>query len=72
MRTKAPGFSSVNYGTAVAGFIASIQGFRRSRWDSIIESCGSQITERAAAAPVETEQDSLDGVRERMYIPSSP
>ncbi|KAJ7457136.1 hypothetical protein B0H11DRAFT_2243670 [Mycena galericulata] len=72
VRTKAPGFSSVNYGTAVAGFIASIQGFRRSRWDSIIKSCGSQITERAAAAPVETEQDSLDGLRERMYIPSSP
>ncbi|KAJ7486111.1 hypothetical protein B0H11DRAFT_2231042 [Mycena galericulata] len=72
VRVKAPDFSLANYGTAVAGFIKSIQGFQRSRWESIIKSCGSQIIEGAAAAPADNDLDSLDGVREHMYIPSSP
>ncbi|KAJ6621445.1 hypothetical protein B0H10DRAFT_2215099 [Mycena sp. CBHHK59/15] len=67
---RLPAFSSVNYGPAVAGFITSIKQFKGSRWESIIKSCGAKITERAAAKPLES--DSLDGLREQMYIPSSP
>ncbi|KAJ7737162.1 hypothetical protein DFH07DRAFT_779455 [Mycena maculata] len=72
VRTKPPDFSFANYGTAVAGFIASIKKFQRSRWESIIQSAGSRITERAGTAHVDTEPDSLDGLREYMYVPSSP
>lgn len=70
MPAKAPDFSSTNYGTAVAGFITGIQKFQSSRWESILESCGSLITKNAPAA--ETQEDSLDGYREHMYVPSSP
>ncbi|KAJ6618086.1 hypothetical protein B0H10DRAFT_2031192 [Mycena sp. CBHHK59/15] len=62
---KVPGFSSVNYGTAVAGFISGI----RSGWISIIENCGGQITECATKVTV---AECLDGIWEQMYIPSSP
>ncbi|KAJ6533561.1 hypothetical protein B0H19DRAFT_1186282 [Mycena capillaripes] len=69
---KPPAFSSTNYGPAVAGFITSIKQFKSSRWESIIKSCGAKITECAAAKAEALESDSLDGLRECMYIPSSP
>ncbi|KAJ7224844.1 hypothetical protein B0H12DRAFT_1240797 [Mycena haematopus] len=66
---KPPIFSSANYGTAVAGYIKSIKRFKSSRWNSIIKSCGGEITERAAEPEL---SGGLDGLRENMYIPSSP
>ncbi|KAF7328164.1 hypothetical protein MVEN_02573900 [Mycena venus] len=69
--TKVPEFSSANYGTAVAGFIMSIKKFRTSRWESIIESCGGGVMQ-LTADPVASDSVNLDGVRENMYIPSSP
>ncbi|KAK7012552.1 hypothetical protein R3P38DRAFT_2790791 [Favolaschia claudopus] len=70
-RVKPPDFSAANYGTAVAGFIQSILKFRRSRWDSILNQCGAQIEERASKSSANG-PDSLDGLREHMYEPSSP
>ncbi|KAJ7509307.1 hypothetical protein B0H11DRAFT_2270325 [Mycena galericulata] len=64
VRAKAPDF--------VAGFIAAIKKFKCSRWESILASAGSRWTERAAEVPVDMEPGSLDGVREHMYISSSP
>ncbi|KAJ7812124.1 hypothetical protein B0H14DRAFT_3753624 [Mycena olivaceomarginata] len=70
IRSRPSDFSAANYGTAVNGFIASIKNFRASRWESIFAACG-------AAAQVQAEEEeedpdeSLDGVRELMYAPSS-
>ncbi|KAF8179520.1 hypothetical protein K438DRAFT_1842928 [Mycena galopus ATCC 62051] len=67
---KPPEFSASAYGNAVTGFIAGIKKFKASRWQSILEACGASIAE-----PVEEAEDpdeSLDGRRESMYIPSSP
>ncbi|KAJ6616540.1 hypothetical protein B0H10DRAFT_1949017 [Mycena sp. CBHHK59/15] len=62
-------FSTANYRTAVAGFIKSIKKFRASRWESILAACGATVS--AAAAEKEVDRDeSLDGVREYMYIAS--
>ncbi|KAJ6540709.1 hypothetical protein B0H19DRAFT_1239830 [Mycena capillaripes] len=70
-RTKPRDFSAANYGTAVAGYIHSIKSFKASRWQSIIEACGAAVSEPAFDEEVNGEI-SLDGVRETMYIPSSP
>ncbi|KAJ7856066.1 hypothetical protein B0H14DRAFT_3644001 [Mycena olivaceomarginata] len=70
IRSRPSDFSAANYGTAVNGFIASIKNFRASRWESIFAACG-------AAAQVQAEEEeedpdeSLDGVCELMYAPSS-
>jgi hypothetical protein len=67
---KPPEFSAAAYGTAVTGFIAGIKKFKVSRCQSILEACGASIAE-----PVEEAEDldeSLDGPRESMYVPSSP
>ncbi|KAJ7850408.1 hypothetical protein B0H14DRAFT_3866600 [Mycena olivaceomarginata] len=72
-RTKPRDFSSQHFGTAVAGFITSIKGLSVSRWRSIINACGANVRGRTAVAKAAAEVDnSLDGIRERMYIPSSP
>ncbi|KAJ7616141.1 hypothetical protein DFH06DRAFT_1343387 [Mycena polygramma] len=69
--TKPPDFSVGNYSSAVAGYVKSIKGFKPSRWQSIITACGARYSEVVAARSVQPDA-SLDGIREHMYIPSSP
>ncbi|KAJ6504732.1 hypothetical protein C8R47DRAFT_156446 [Mycena vitilis] len=64
-------FSIGHYGSAVAGYVESIKKCSPSRWRSIIAACGASISGATVASAVIPE-DSLDGVREHMYIPSSP
>jgi hypothetical protein len=71
VRVKPRDFSYANYGTAVAGFIKSIKKFRASRWESILAACGANVSGTAAEKEVDLDE-SLDGVREHMYIASSP
>ncbi|KAJ7832575.1 hypothetical protein B0H14DRAFT_3712146 [Mycena olivaceomarginata] len=72
-RVKPRDFSSQPFRTAVAGFITSIKGLSVSRWQSIINACGANVRGRAAVAKAAAEvENSLDGIHERMYIPSSP
>ncbi|KAF8140678.1 hypothetical protein K438DRAFT_1995788 [Mycena galopus ATCC 62051] len=73
-RTKPQEFSAANYGTAVNGFIAGITSFTPSRWESIFAACGAAISEPILDAEdsSEVEEETLDGVREAMYVPSSP
>ncbi|KAJ7101000.1 hypothetical protein C8R43DRAFT_1141268 [Mycena crocata] len=68
---KVADFSLTNIGTAVAGYIVGIKGLFPSRWESILGACGAKITEHAAEDEVQI-IESLDGVREGMYVPSSP
>ncbi|KAJ6478432.1 hypothetical protein DFH09DRAFT_1341941 [Mycena vulgaris] len=75
VRVKARDFSSTNVGTAVRGYVTSIKTLSVSRWESLIAACGGSVDERAAAAAEESDDcqyESLDGVREAMYIPSTP
>ncbi|KAJ7241484.1 hypothetical protein B0H12DRAFT_1236971 [Mycena haematopus] len=65
-------FSAAHYGTAVAGFIEGIKKFKASRWQSILDACGATVSEPPAQDAADDQDDSLDGVREYMYIPSSP
>ncbi|KAJ7160472.1 hypothetical protein C8R46DRAFT_1223960 [Mycena filopes] len=66
-------FSAANYGTAVNGFIAGITSFTPSRWESIFAACGAAISEPVPdVESSEVEEDTLDGLRESMYVPSSP
>ncbi|KAJ7238131.1 hypothetical protein B0H12DRAFT_1075397 [Mycena haematopus] len=65
-------FSAANYATAVAGFVKSIKKFKASRWESILRACGVTPSELTAEEDAPVEEASLDGVREHMYIPSSP
>ncbi|KAJ7098990.1 hypothetical protein C8R44DRAFT_859590 [Mycena epipterygia] len=73
-KDKVPTFSSTNFGPALAGFIKGIGEFKVSRWESIIKSCGALIVDVADTPSFDPdfEMDSLDGVREHMYIASSP
>ncbi|KAJ6546399.1 hypothetical protein DFH09DRAFT_1087722 [Mycena vulgaris] len=71
-KEKIPGFSSAISGPAVLGYIASIRELKSSRWESILESCGAEVTESFSAETEDPDTDTLDGVREHMYIPSSP
>ncbi|KAF7359960.1 hypothetical protein MVEN_00722900 [Mycena venus] len=71
-RIKPRDFSYAYYGTAVAGFIKSIKQFRPSRWESIIQACGASLSDPPAEDGTVDVDESLDGVREYMYIPSSP
>jgi hypothetical protein len=67
-------FSAANYGTAVNGFIAGIMSFTPSRWESIFAACGAAISEPVLdlEESSEVEEETLDGLREAMYVPSSP
>ncbi|KAJ7648517.1 hypothetical protein B0H17DRAFT_1209032 [Mycena rosella] len=68
---------SANSGTAVAGYIKSINKLSMLRWEAILEACGvSSGRDDAVAAEAETirnpQYNSLDGLREGIYTPSSP
>jgi hypothetical protein len=67
-------FSAANYGTAVNGFIAGIMSFTPSRWESIFAACGAAISEPVLdlEESSEVEEETLDGLREAIYVPSSP
>ncbi|KAJ7186509.1 hypothetical protein C8R46DRAFT_1024564 [Mycena filopes] len=75
IRAKPLDFSADNFGTAVDGWIEGIKGLRASHWQSIIAACGAAVTadlkEEEEEPDSEVEEETLDGVRERMYIPSS-
>lgn len=65
-----PKFLATVYGTAVTDWIVRIKIFNVSRRQSILEVCGASIAE-----PLEEAKDrdeSLDGRRESVYVPSSP
>lgn len=70
-RVKPRDFSYANYDTAAASFIKSIKKFRASRWESILAACGTDTSGTAAGKEADLDE-SLDGVREHMYIASSP
>ncbi|KAJ6492326.1 hypothetical protein C8R45DRAFT_990933 [Mycena sanguinolenta] len=63
-----PDFSATNYATAAAGYLASIENFSERRWTCILAALGLTASVSDAPKP----RHSLDGRRERMYIPSSP
>ncbi|KAJ7027596.1 hypothetical protein C8F04DRAFT_1189400 [Mycena alexandri] len=74
IRTKPLEFSAVNFGPVVRNWIEGIKDLRASHWQSIIMACGAALAEAAVEEEdeiSESEEESLDGVRERMYIPSS-
>ncbi|KAJ7798570.1 hypothetical protein B0H14DRAFT_3886416 [Mycena olivaceomarginata] len=58
----------------VNGFIAGITSFTPSRWESIFAACGAAISEPVLdlEESSEVEEETLDGLREAMYVPSSP
>ncbi|KAJ7804879.1 hypothetical protein B0H14DRAFT_2383394, partial [Mycena olivaceomarginata] len=64
-----PKFSKAESGTAVAGYAKNISRFTSSRWGSLLKACGVR-----AESGVATPEDMmvLDGVRDSMYILSSP
>ncbi|KAJ7880805.1 hypothetical protein B0H14DRAFT_3858021 [Mycena olivaceomarginata] len=67
-------FSAANYGTAVNRFIAGITSFTPSHWESIFAACGAAISEPILdlEESSEVEEETFDGLREAMYVPSSP
>ncbi|KAJ7752687.1 hypothetical protein B0H16DRAFT_1836914 [Mycena metata] len=72
VRTKPLEFSAANIGPVVAEYIESIKGLRASHWQSIITACGAvPVVAEAEEEDSEIEDESLDGARGRMYIPSS-
>ncbi|KAJ7737733.1 hypothetical protein B0H16DRAFT_1695021 [Mycena metata] len=72
VRTKPLEFSAANIGPVVAEYVESIKGLRASHWQSIITACGAApVVADAEEEDSEIEDESLDGARGRMYIPSS-
>ncbi|KAJ6506529.1 hypothetical protein C8R45DRAFT_1069621 [Mycena sanguinolenta] len=63
-----PDFSATNYATAAAGYLESIEDFSERRWTCILAALGLTASVSDTPKP----RHSLDGRRERMYIPSSP
>ncbi|KAJ7224038.1 hypothetical protein GGX14DRAFT_386841 [Mycena pura] len=69
---KPSAFSAAHVGTAVAGFIVSINNFSVTRWEAILAACGTRAAERGAATEHRLQATSLNGVHENMYVQSSP
>ncbi|KAJ7602025.1 hypothetical protein B0H17DRAFT_1342370 [Mycena rosella] len=67
---KPKDFSAINFGADVAGYVKAIRGFKASRWDAVLTAYGCGVSEDDSLANIQS--DSLDGVREQMYVPSSP
>ncbi|KAF7334106.1 hypothetical protein MVEN_02316400 [Mycena venus] len=66
---KLPKFSQAESGTTCSGYANNIRRFTRSRWESLLNACGVEA-EEAAIAPADAM--AVDGIRDSMYIPSSP
>ncbi|KAF8184071.1 hypothetical protein K438DRAFT_1974663 [Mycena galopus ATCC 62051] len=69
IRESPPKFTKAAGGTAVAGYMISINRFTVSRWTSLFAAAGNTLV--PSAAEVE-DQDTLDGLWEYAYVPSSP
>ncbi|KAJ7084137.1 hypothetical protein C8R44DRAFT_894287 [Mycena epipterygia] len=66
-------FSSANFGTEAAGYMENLRNFTPSCWKAVLKSCGGTIRENVAtAAPATPVANTLNGLREHMYIRSSP
>ncbi|KAJ7862311.1 hypothetical protein B0H13DRAFT_2567478 [Mycena leptocephala] len=65
-----PKFSIPEVGTAVAGYSKNISRFTRRRWGKLLDACGAQAV--TCTAPPKADVIVLDGIRDAMYIPSSP
>ncbi|KAJ6517766.1 hypothetical protein DFH09DRAFT_1332085 [Mycena vulgaris] len=64
-------FSSSHFGTVVSGYVKGIKNFTPSRWEVVLKACGATIAEDDDE-PASPQANTLDGVREHMYVPSSP
>ncbi|KAJ7101399.1 hypothetical protein B0H15DRAFT_927198 [Mycena belliarum] len=73
IRTRPLEFSAANFGPAVTAWIEGIKNLRASHWQAIITACGGPLPELALEEEEEEscEEESLDGRREQMHIPSS-
>ncbi|KAJ7195418.1 hypothetical protein C8J57DRAFT_1547271 [Mycena rebaudengoi] len=67
--TALPKFSKTTAGTAVAGYSKNIRAFTASRWTSLLKA-GGGLPSVDTVVPVSSTLQ--DGLRDVMYIPSSP
>ncbi|KAJ6533652.1 hypothetical protein B0H19DRAFT_1186464 [Mycena capillaripes] len=69
IRAPVPKFSKPVAGTAVAGYMTNISRFTPSRWESLLTATGASTSSNASTGQAAAMHD---GLRDSMYVPSSP
>lgn len=65
-------FSSTYFGTEAEGYMECLRNFTPSRWKVVLKSCSATTRDAVAAVPAAPGAITLDGMREHMYVRSSP